>query len=280
MDHHSDFASYFDGEDDYPRVHFSDGRRRAVQIGWRSPQYQSTSMAQDLVRRVISALGLSGVGDLGRVVDDYECVVARMVDLEREVRSVRAQCDVLQKRNEKLDSKLCSLLAARTRERTDIASEGHTSHQAISSDYRDLVEQRIQVFARTYVGGSTVPFGREVPERLPRFISLLCWHLFGVEEAERGPSEVLACLGLSPNDGRAVRALRSLLAARDDLMSRIRAVGLPFRWGFELQEGALLDEDRQVPWASSDGADPGRFVVAPAYLVRDQVFVRQYVHTG
>ncbi|MEU0032336.1 hypothetical protein [Streptomyces sp. NPDC006335] len=105
----------------------------------------------------------------------------------------------------------------------------------------------------------------------------ICSALFGPEQPEG--KEVLAVMGKPRLDPLASQAGR-LSSQALELRQRAAQTGLPAHWDFELTPGESLEEEWQEGWPSCDRTLPGQFVIAPAYLVAEQVFSRQRVCTG
>ncbi|MGW9301676.1 hypothetical protein ACWHA3_12740 [Streptomyces cyaneofuscatus] len=185
----------------------------------------------------------------------YEEQLARMVQLER---------------------RLDAHMAVHARERDDVPSNDHGAHHVIAREYDAFVEQKVQGMVRTVgtnVYGSA-PYG--VPQ-LPWLMSRISAVLFGPDEPEA--ATVLAALGRKRLDPLASQAAR-LCGTALDLRRRSAQTGLPCQWDFELVPGALLDEEWQQAWPSCDRSLPAQFVIAPAYIVAEQVYSLQRVYTG
>jgi hypothetical protein len=105
----------------------------------------------------------------------------------------------------------------------------------------------------------------------------ICRVLFGPDEPSG--QAILAPLGRNRLDPLASQAAR-LSDAASDLRRRSARTGLPAHWDFELLPGECLDKEWQQAWPSCDSTLPGQFVIAPAYLVAEQVFSRQRVCAG
>lgn len=200
----------------------------------------------------------------------------RLTLLERDHKTLRQAYEEQRTRLSQVERRLDALMAERARERDDVPSNDHSAHHVIAREYDAFVEQRVQGLARA-AGASThglVPAG--VPA-VPWLMSRICAELFGPDEPDT--AAILAALRRGRLDPLAPQATR-LRDTALDLRRRSKQTGLPCHWDFELVPGELVDEEWQQAWPSCDRRLPGQFVIAPAYIVAEQVFSLQRVYTS
>ncbi|MBO4258397.1 hypothetical protein [Streptomyces griseorubiginosus] len=200
----------------------------------------------------------------------------RLTVLERKHRVLQNACSEMEGRLQSVERRLDALMAARAETRADVPSNAHSAHHVIAREYDALVEQKVQGVARA--AAQSVPGAP--PGAVPTMLWLMgriCSVLFGPDEPDG--KAVLTAVGKSRLDPLAPQASRLSNCALD-LRQRSAQTGLPVHWDFELVPGEPLDEEWQETWPSCDSTLPGQFVIAPAYLVADQVFSRQKVCTG
>ncbi|MCJ0869167.1 hypothetical protein [Streptomyces sp. AP-93] len=242
------------------------------------PCLQPQPDASSVVDTVLRIIGVGSQQDLSVLRGAQEEADLRLLLLEQRVERIEQSCTSLQHRQKKLESKIDNLLAARTRERPDLATSNHSTHQVIATDYRAVVEQRIQGLARSQVAGSRMMGRYSDRQIIPRFIGLLCEQLFTQGVLLQSP-HIQRNLGLA-SDALAVGPIDSVRGVCQELRHRSRQAGLAAVWDFTYTRGVALNHDMQEPWPSCDPRAPVRFVVAPAYMVDDRVFARQYVYTS
>ncbi|MFF5538547.1 hypothetical protein ACFY71_39885 [Streptomyces cinerochromogenes] len=200
----------------------------------------------------------------------------RLTVLEREHRVLQQAYTQMEGRLQDVERRLDALLAARAEARGDVPSNAHSTHHVIAREYDALVEQKVQGLARAAASSvAAAPPGAAT--RMLWLMGRICSVLFGQDEPEG--KAVLAAVGKSRLDPLASQASR-LSSCALDLRQRSAQTGLPAHWDFELMPGEPLDEEWQEAWPSCDTTLPGQFVIAPAYLVAEQVFSRQRVCTG
>ncbi|MGW1607451.1 hypothetical protein [Streptomyces eurythermus] len=180
---------------------------------------------------------------------------------------------------ERLERRLAAALAAFARQQPGMASDEHANHQRIAHDFTVLVEHRLYALARAAVGTSTL----HVPSHAGAAPDL--WFLGVVTSAlfqqRPHPDSLRGALQLD-------RAGTYTLASRIEyaytraleLWDQASATGLDFAWNFTVAAGELLDTSRQEPWPSRPADLPAQFLVSPAYLVENRVYVRQRLYTG
>ncbi|MDQ0956061.1 hypothetical protein QFZ24_010070 [Streptomyces phaeochromogenes] len=200
----------------------------------------------------------------------------RLTVLEREHRVLQQAYTEMEGRLQSVERRLDGLMAARAETRDDVPSNAHSAHHIIAREYDALVEQRVQGLARAAAHSVAAAPPGAVP-RMLRLMGQICSVLFGPDEPEG--KAVLAAVFKSRLDPLAPQANR-LSSCALDLRQRSAQTGLPAHWDFELVPGESLDEEWQEAWPSCDGTLPGQVVIAPAYLVAEQVFSRQKVCTG
>ncbi|MFD9411278.1 hypothetical protein ACFWBN_30235 [Streptomyces sp. NPDC059989] len=191
----------------------------------------------------------------------------RLTILERDHNDLRRRYAEQQLRLVQMENRLDALLAARS------APQGthRNEHLDIARQYSVCVEQRVQSFVRT-----AESLGQRSDARL-RSIGRVCAVLFGVESPTVGA--VLTAVGRARLDPLADSAAQ-LCDRASDLRRRAQGTGIPFSWDFELVPGDLLDPAWQEAWPPCDPDLPALSVVAPAYLVAEQVYTKQRVQTG
>ncbi|MFH8663089.1 hypothetical protein [Streptomyces afghaniensis] len=199
-----------------------------------------------------------------------------MTTLERDYRALQQAHNQLAGRLQSVERRLDALMAAQAETRSDLPSNAHSVHHVIAREYDALVEQKVQGLSRAAAHQQP----RDAPGAVPRML----WHMGQICSVLFGPDEpdgkaILSVLGRSRLDPLAPQAGR-LSDSAFDLRQRSAQTGLPAHWDFELVPGEHLDQEWQEPWPSCDSELPGQFVIAPAYLVADQVFSRQRVCTG
>ncbi|WP_405423857.1 hypothetical protein [Streptomyces erythrochromogenes] len=234
-----------------------------------------------IVETVLGRLGLSQKQDRDAWSAQLAELDLRILRLEQlGQRLERNQTDLVGSFR-KLEGRVNTLLAARTRDRADLATNSHNTHQTIALAYRALVEQRVQAFARAEFRHSRHNDRWHERQRLPRFIAELSKHLF-YGNGGRIPlvPELRTALGLSRDSDTGNESLRTLRSECLTLGKRTETAGLHAYWDFTCSSDAALDSERQEPWSPCDPNDPVRFVVAPAYVVEGQVYARQYVYTS
>jgi hypothetical protein len=203
----------------------------------------------------------------------------RLTILEREHRELQRAYTQTDERLRSLERRLDALMAARAETREDVPSNAHSVHHVIAREYDLLVEQKVQGLARTAAHSTGVPLP-PVPGTAPRMLWLMgqiSSVLFGPDEPEG--KAVLSAMSKTRLDVLAPQASR-LSSSALELRRRSAQTGLPAHWDFELTPGEPLDQEWQEAWPSCDTSLPGQFVIAPAYLVAEQVFSRQRVCTG
>ncbi|MEU9484556.1 hypothetical protein AB0D83_12985 [Streptomyces decoyicus] len=168
------------------------------------------------------------------------------------------------------------MLAAQTRQRDDLPSNAHADHESIARDYQSLAEHHLATLAQ-----AAVPVSRSRPTYRPAQL----WLLGELTRAlfKDPPTVGLIEDSLSLNkSGRARLAtnIERALSQAQTLWQRATRTGLPFRWDFSLLPGAKLDPARQAAWLSCDPSLPTQYVIAPGYIVEQQVFCLQRVLTG
>jgi hypothetical protein len=109
------------------------------------------------------------------------------------------------------------------------------------------------------------------------FVARICFWLFAEREVrERDLLDHLPG-GLS---AKALRDIETVSGAARHLRMRVSMTEGPQRWDFHHEVGVPLDEIWQERWFGSEIDGVVEFVVAPAYVVSDAVFVRQRVFTS
>ncbi|MEU6215571.1 hypothetical protein ABZ891_37480 [Streptomyces sp. NPDC047023] len=191
----------------------------------------------------------------------------RLTILERDHNDLRRKYAEQQLRLQRMEDRLDALLAARS----EAQGSHRNEHLDIARQYTVCVEQRVQSFART----AAPPGGRR--DALLCSIGRVCAVLFGPEPPTTGA--VLTAVDRARLDPLAGAAAQ-LCDRANDLRRRAQATGLPFSWDFEFVPGDLLDPAWQEAWPPCDPDLPGLSVVAPAYLVAEQVYTKQRVQTG
>jgi hypothetical protein len=199
----------------------------------------------------------------------------RVVELERLARLGQDRSHTLERQQSRLDSQVSALLAARTRERPDLASNQHSEQQLVAREYRSFVEQRLQALARTLSRRSSEPAAnsQHVAMLLSRLTRLFFDRYLPVSASIRQDLDVAQG---TPEEGH----IRSVHAAAEQLRRRAQNGTLDAHWDFTCTPAVGIDDQRQEPWGSCDPRAAVRFVVAPAYVVDQQVFARQYVFTS
>ncbi|MFI8515339.1 hypothetical protein ACIGHB_29845 [Streptomyces sp. NPDC085460] len=193
----------------------------------------------------------------------------RLTLLERDYKLLHKEHERLQTRVAELESHLAPAAPPCPQQ----PRQGNNVHHLIAREFVVLVEQRVQSLARA---ASRNP-SQDSPEELHHRIGAVCRALFG-QDAPRTET-VLAALHRSPLDRLAPTAAR-LCERGLELRHQAETSGLPTAWDFEFATGTPLDDTWQEPWLGCVNHLPGLFVVAPAYLVAEQVYVRQRLHTG
>ncbi|MBC2906782.1 hypothetical protein [Streptomyces cupreus] len=200
----------------------------------------------------------------------------RLTALEREHRGLQQAYAQLEGRLQSVERRLDTLMAAQAEARSDLPSNAHSVHHVIAREYDVLVEQKVQALARAAAHSVAAASPGAVP-RLLWLMGQICSVLFGSDKPDG--KAVLAAVCKSRLDPLASQASR-LSSSALDLRERSAQTGLPAHWDFEIVPGEPLDEEWQEAWPSCDSTLPGQFVIAPAYLVAEQVFSRQRVCTG
>lgn len=200
----------------------------------------------------------------------------RLTVLEREHRALQKAYTQVEGHLQSVERRLDALMASQAEARGDVPSNAHSAHHVIAREYDALVEQKVQGLARTAANSADAAPHGAVPKML-WLMGQICSALFGSDEPEG--KAVLAAVCKSRLDPLASQAGR-LSSCALDLRKRSAQTGLPAHWEFELVPGEPLDEEWQEAWPSCDGTLPGQLVIAPAYLVAEQVFSRQKVCTG
>ncbi|TLS45693.1 hypothetical protein FE633_13065 [Streptomyces montanus] len=200
----------------------------------------------------------------------------RLTVLERDYRVLQQACAQFEARLQYVERRLDTLMAAQAETRSDVPSNAHSVHHVIAREYDALVEQKVQGLARAAA--------HQIPGHAPGAVPVMLWLMGQICSVLFGPDEpdskaILTALGRSRLDPLASQAVRLSNTALE-LRQRSKRTGLSARWDFELVPGERLDEEWQEGWPSCDSTLPGQFVIAPAYLVADQVFSRQRVCTG
>ncbi|UWM47656.1 hypothetical protein N0X72_00830 [Streptomyces carpaticus] len=201
----------------------------------------------------------------------------RLTLLERDHNTLQRACEDQATRLAQVEKRLDALMAERARERHDVPSNDHRSHHVIARDYDAFVEQRVQSLARAATRTLSDALAPSDAPAVPWLMSKLCAVLFGPHEPDT--ATILSALGGGRLDPLAPQASR----ARDtalDLRRRTQQTVLPCHWDFELLPGEPLDDEWQQAWPSCDATLPGQFVIAPAYIVAEQVYSLQRVYTG
>ncbi|MDI3418577.1 hypothetical protein [Streptomyces luteolus] len=219
----------------------------------------------DIGSQRLSALELCE-GELRR---GHNAAVARLHQLSGELDNALAQIKRLEKRQ-------AAMLAASTRQRDDLPSQAHAAHQLIARDYQTLVEQRLLALAHQVALASWHLPGHQ-PASL-YFLSLLTQELFQARPARDAVEEALG-LDLAHSSELSSSVERAVTDA-EALWDRAEATGLAFRWDFEWHPNAPLDPSRQAAWGSCDPRLPPQHLIAPAYLVEQQVHCLQLMLTG
>lgn len=200
----------------------------------------------------------------------------RLTLLERDHRALQQAFEGQSARLAQVERRLDSFMATQALERDDLPSNDHGIHHIIARQYDAFVEQKVQGLARAagdHTAGA-VPAGAPAVLRL---MSRLSSVLFGA--AEPGTTGILSALGRSRLDPLAPQAAR-LRETALDLRQRSAETGLPYTWDFELLPGRRIDNTWQQAWPSCEPGLPGQFVIAPAYIVAEQVYSLQRVYTG
>ncbi|MEV0604521.1 hypothetical protein AB0I82_35215 [Streptomyces sp. NPDC050315] len=199
----------------------------------------------------------------------------RLTVLERDYISLQRAYEEQSARLAQLERRLDTFMAAQTHEREDVASNDHSTHHVLAGEYDALVEQKVQGLARAAVPTfhGSVPGGTPTALWLMSQISAV---LFGPDEPDT--AGVLRALGKGRLDRLASQAAR-LCEAALNLRRRSAQTRLLHEWDFELFPGEPLDEQWQQAWPSCDRTLPGQFVIAPAYVVAEQVYSLQRVYT-
>lgn len=226
-----------------------------------APQQDSPLTAPEDVRRLQHQLGLGN---------------QRLSAVERDNKLLRQELLHTSARLERLERRLAAMLAAQTRQRGDLPSNAHADHQSIARDYQLLVEHHLATLALAATAAST---------SRPTYEPANLWFLGELTRAlfQDYPTAgiVEEALGLNAA-GRKTLAPRidHVLTEVHALRQRAQRTGLPFRWDFDLLPGAGIDPARQAAWLSCDPNLPAQHVIAPAYVVEQQVFCLQRVLTG
>ncbi|QDY79553.1 hypothetical protein [Streptomyces qinzhouensis] len=202
---------------------------------------------------------------------------ARILELERQVRlgaKVHAEHAAAIK---EIKSRLSTLMATKTRQQSNLASNAHAAMETFSQEVKQFIEQRLQNVARSrlaYVDGLT-----EFPqrERLPRLVGGICEILFGEYPPDLNK---LRTLLNAPDYGGAFDSLNDTFSKACSFRAKARASEMRCTWHLDFTKGAALDPDRQSPWPSCDSRGRVLFVVAPAFTVDDQLYLVQQVFTG
>jgi hypothetical protein len=163
---------------------------------------------------------------------------------------------------------LTNLSRQRTADR--LTSGDYIVHQEISKRYRDLIGQQLLDVAAGAADGDRVAEAR-VRAGLARA-------LFEPASIQRGPEQVsqeLSAVVTMPAD-----RFRSLWAAAERIREDAIASGHRHSWAFDADLGTAADPALQEIYEGCQAEDPLLFVVAPAYVVDDKVYVRQLVFTG
>ncbi|MFE7559038.1 hypothetical protein [Kitasatospora sp. NPDC057500] len=234
-----------------------------------------------IVEAVLARLGLSFQQDPEAWSQQLAELDLRLLKLEQITHRLERNQNELNGSLRKLEGRVNTLLAARTRDRADLATSSHSAHQTIALNYRALVEQRVQAFARGEFKHSRHTARWPERQQLPRFISELSRHLFyAAGTLIPLVPDLRAALGVSRDSDTSNESLRKLRSECVSLGKRAEEAGLHAHWDFTCTNGAALDAERQEPWSPCDPNNPVRFAVAPAYVVEGQVYARQYVYTS
>jgi hypothetical protein len=200
----------------------------------------------------------------------------RLSALERDNQDLRQNLHQTSARVERLEKRLAAMLAAQTRQRADLPSNAHADQHCIARDYQSLVEHHLAPLARAATATSTCQ---------PAYQPTDLWFLGELSRVlfQGRPTDGLIedALGLT-RTGRSMLAPRTEHALNEarELWQRAASTGLSFRWDFELLPGARIDPARQAAWLNCDPRLPAQYVIAPAYVVEQQVFCLQRVLTG
>jgi hypothetical protein len=201
----------------------------------------------------------------------------RLIGLERDLTGGEQSLKHLQAGFRRLESRIDALLAARTRERPDVATTVHSAHRAIADEFRPFVEQRLQAVARELAAQPEWEASYQRREIVPRLIAILSKHLFS-DRAITYTSHVMEELYIS--DRTVAHDLFTVTRDKArDLRRRSREAGLAARWDFNLGS-ANVDPNRQDAWLGCDGSGEVLFVVSPSYLVDGQLYAKQLVFTS
>ncbi|MYT36012.1 hypothetical protein GTY66_08075 [Streptomyces sp. SID8356] len=213
-----------------------------------------------------------GTPDFGRTSpeDPVNALARRLTLLERDHKALLRDYEQLRLRVDELEEGAHAWAGPRP----DGAGQDNNLHHLIAREFVVLVEQRVQNLARA--AARTQP-SQDPPEALHRRIGAICRVLFGT--AEPSSSALLSAVHRSRLDPLASAAARLCERAQEMRRQRESSV-MPASWDFAFTAGAPLDGTWQEPWPGCPAERPGRFVVAPAYLVAEQVYAKQRVHTG
>ncbi|MFD5160534.1 hypothetical protein ACFWMJ_21085 [Streptomyces hawaiiensis] len=201
----------------------------------------------------------------------------RILELERQVLHGAKVHEEQTASIRRLEARLNAYMASQTRSRGDVASNAHAAQETIAQEVRQFIEQRLQNVARNRLVHADGLSHHPHRQQLPRLLGALCSLLF----ERRSPDfHQLRTLLNVPEYGPAFETAKELYSKVCEFQARSRATDMRCEWIFEFSYGVPLNPDRQEAWPSCDPGQPVLFVVAPAYIVDDQVYMLQRVFTG
>lgn len=197
-------------------------------------------------------------------------------ELQQEHVRLEQQMELLVERYEQLDARFTDVLAARSADAAQpgVATARHVEHQQIADRYRTFMDQDVVNAARAAV----VPTRRRRRDALAEQ-EVLAGHLAQISEALFAGT----CIDLE-------RLQQVLAAAPPIWLAQLAATGTELReraggsdprghWDFGYTPDAPVDLSRQLVWGTYSPGAGTAFVVTPAYVVGDRVYVPQRVAT-
>ena len=184
-------------------------------------------------------------------------VVARLVQLSALIEEIQAEVSAI-------DERQASQLAQIDAMRSDVSDNRHVAQLGIAQQYGSLVEQDLFSLARETA--KTFAFKGPKREWIPRAIGIMCGQLFRLDAEVR--FQIMS------------ERSREVLTRATELRRQAQQSGLNCYWDYYFESGAALNEDWQQAWGGCDATEPTKFLVAPAYIVGNRIYQRQYVFTG
>ncbi|WP_194918540.1 hypothetical protein [Catenulispora rubra] len=216
---------------------------------------------------------------LAGVTRQYETLEHTSTELERRIQAMTHELAAYREQQTQLQKAFDTFRTAHTRDRSMTTTNIHGLHLHLAREHRAFIEQRLNSLARRILSLDDQHPGVQTQHQVAKVIMRLSTLLFphGPLSAEHVPRILpetfpSAVYPRISQETAAADALYRRIVALNSTQNRVR-------FDYAFVAGSTVDPAGQEAWPPCDGDAPVSFVLAPAYLVGDDIYQRQLVYT-